>query len=87
MENINNIYPDIESENINNCLLSLINLDIFAITNSHKHISEKVFRLKLEFQEHKAIIKKFKESIFNKLSSFWGKDLKENIIEQIILDF
>lgn len=87
LENINNIYPDIESENINNCLLSLINLDIFAITNSHKHISEKVFRLKLEFQEHKAIIKKFKESIFNKLSSFWGKDLKENIIEQIILDF
>lgn len=86
-EKINSIYPDIENDNINGCLLSLISLDIFNNLNSGKHISEKVFQLKLEYQDHKAIIKKFRQSIFDKLSSFWGQDLKENVIEEIILDF
>lgn len=87
LEKINSIYPEIESENINSCLLSLISLDIFDNINSGKHISEKIFQLKPEYQDHKSIIKKFRQSIFDKLSAFWGEDLRENVIEQIILDF
>lgn len=86
LEKINGIYPDIESENLNSCLLSLINLDIFDNVNSGKHISEKVFQLKPEYQDHKVIIKKFRQSIFDKLFSFWGQDLKEKVIDEMILD-
>jgi len=84
---INTIDSNIESDTIHSCLLSLISLNIFENIHSNKHISEKNFRLKSEYQDHKAIIKKFKQSIFDKLSSFWGEDLKENVIEEIILDF
>ena len=87
LEQINSIYSDIESENINHCLLSLISLEIFDLADFPSNLSDKLFTLKPEYRDHRMIIKTFQESVNQKLSSFWGEDLRKNIIEQLIVDF
>ena len=87
LEQINAIYGDIESENINHCLLSLISLEIFDLADFPSNLSDKLFTLKPEYRDHRMIIKTFQESVNQKLSSFWGEDLRKNIIEQLIVDF
>ncbi len=86
LEEINLLYSEIESENINHCLLSLIGLDIFTVSEVETNGNEKFFLLKSEYNDHKMIIKKFKDSVYNKLSLFWKEDLRESVIEQLILD-
>ncbi len=84
LEKINQKYPEIKSKTLSDCLNSLVNIEVLSC--QEKENNQKFFRLKEEFREHKSIIKKYKESIYNKLSKILGKDLRENVIEQMILD-
>ncbi|HIK38163.1 MAG TPA: NYN domain-containing protein [Geminocystis sp. M7585_C2015_104] len=83
-EKINQKYPEINGKTLIDCLNSLVNIEV--ISYQEKENNQRFFRLKEEFREHRSIIKKYKESIYNKLSKILGKDLRESVIEQIILD-
>ncbi|ELR98856.1 NYN domain-containing protein [Gloeocapsa sp. PCC 73106] len=79
LEYINHLYADIESENINMCLSSLININIFEM-------SEQFLILKPEYVDSQMIINRFKEAVYAKLASFWEADLKPEVVEKIISD-
>lgn len=86
IEYVGEIYQEIDSESINHSLFSLIHLDIFVTPNPEQHISEQILSLKSEYVNNGAIINKFKDSIRTKLATFWGEELREDILEELISD-
>lgn len=86
LEEINTSYPDIESPSVNQYLFSLGALEIFDKTEEEKTLSEQFFYLKPEYFDNEKIIETFEKSVFKKLSSFWGEDLKQDVVRQLIND-
>ncbi len=86
LEKINTSYPDIESSSVNRYLFSLVALEIFDMTEEEKTLSEQFFYLKPEYFDNEKIIEQFQKSVVKKLSSFWGEDLKQDVVRQLIND-
>ena len=84
LEEINTSYPDIESSSVNQYLSSLVALEVFDMTEEEKNLSEQFFYLKPEYFDNENIIETFQESVVQKLSSFWGEDLKPDVVRQLI---
>jgi hypothetical protein len=84
LEEINTSYPDIESSSVNQYLSSLVAMEVFDMTEEEKTLSEQFFYLKPEYFDNEKIIETFQKSVVNKLSSFWGEDLKEDVVRQLI---
>lgn len=84
LEYVNHFYGEIESENVNLCLSSLISINIFEISDSEQHMSEHSFTLKPEYTDTQTIISKFKEAVYTKLATFWGEDLKEEVVKILV---
>jgi len=84
LEEINTSYPDIESSSVNQYLSSLVAMEVFDMTEEEKTLSEQFFYLKPEYFDNEKIVETFQKSVVNKLSSFWGEDLKQDVVRQLI---
>ena len=84
LEEINNLYPEIESTTINQFIFSLAAIEIFEIPDREKSLSEQFFSVRPQYAESKNIVDKLKETIETKLSSFWGDELKQDVVRQIL---
>ncbi|GFE68765.1 NYN domain-containing protein [Chroococcus sp. FPU101] len=83
LEYLNDFHKDLDSERINSVVLTLINADIFEREPENSVLSEQTLTLKTEYNNPDSIIKKVKEAMQNKLSSFWGSNFRIDIFNLI----
>lgn len=83
LEYLNDFHKEMDSERINSVLLTIINSDIFEREPINSSLSEQTLKLKSEYHDSDLIIKKVKEAMYHKLSSFWGADFRLEIFNTI----